>query len=140
MCLWFLARDKAARGFRNRTGETLFINAGKPGYLEDRTHRFLTEAEIARITDCYYRRHGTLAGAYADVAGFCKSVTTAEITKSDFVLTPGRYVGSETVEDDGEPFAEKMARLTAALEAQFAESARLEAAIRDNLRRLRYGE
>ena len=78
VCLWFLAKNKAARGFRDRRGHTLFINATKLGYLEDRTHRLLTDDEIARITDAYHRWRGTLPGEYADVAGFCKSVPTAE--------------------------------------------------------------
>ena len=77
--------------------------------------------------------------AYADVAGFCKSATTAEIAAHGHVLTPGRYVGAEEVEDDGDPFEEKMPRLVAELNAQFAESAKLEQAIKANLRGLGYG-
>jgi type I restriction enzyme M protein len=73
---------------------------------------------------------------YADVAGFCKSATTAEIASHGHVLTPGRYVGAEDIEDDGEPFEEKMTRLSAELAVQFAESARLEQAIRENLSQL----
>lgn len=76
---------------------------------------------------------------YQDVAGFCKSATTQEIAGHGFVLTPGRYVGAEEVEDDGEPFEEKMPRLIAELEAQFAESAKLEQAIRSNLKGLGFG-
>lgn len=76
---------------------------------------------------------------YQDVAGFCKSATTQEIAGHGFVLTPGRYVGAEEVEDDGEPFDEKMPRLIAELEAQFAESAKLEQAIRSNLKGLGFG-
>lgn len=74
-----------------------------------------------------------------DVAGFCKSATLAEIASHDFVLTPGRYVGAEEVEEDGEPFEAKMKRLTAQLEAQLAEGAKLDAEIRKNLRGLGYG-
>lgn len=76
------------------------------------------------------------AGTYEDVPGFCKSATLADIESHGYVLTPGRYVGAEEVEEDDEPFEEKMLRLTAKLEEQFAESAKLEAAIRENLRRL----
>ncbi|MFM9959846.1 MAG: N-6 DNA methylase, partial [Planctomycetaceae bacterium] len=77
---------------------------------------------------------------YSDVPGFCKSAKTAEIAEHGYVLTPGRYVGAEEVEDDAEPFAEKMQRLVSELNSQFAESARLEAAIKANLEGLGYGE
>ena len=75
---------------------------------------------------------------YADVPGFCKSVTTAEIAAHGHVLTPGRYVGAEEVEDDGEPFEERMPRLVAELNGQFAVSAKLEAAIRLNLKSINF--
>jgi type I restriction enzyme M protein len=131
--LWFLAKNKAAKGMRSRKGETLFINASKLGFLEDRTHRMLTDDEVARIADTYHVWRGTKEGDYADIPGFCKAATSEEIAKSDFVLTPGRYCGSEAVEDDGEPFAEKFGRLRAQLAAQFEESARLQAEIEQNL-------
>lgn len=140
-CLWFLSRNKAAHGaYRDRRRQTLFIDARKLGALVDRTHRELADDEIARIAAAYHAWRGEPdAGAYADVPGFCKSATKDEIAAHGYVLTPGRYVGAEEAEDDGEPFEEKMARLTATLEQQFAESARLEAAIRTNLRGLGYG-
>jgi type I restriction enzyme M protein len=139
-CLWFLARDKRNRKFRDRRGQTLFIDARKMGYLVDRVHRELSDEEIARIAGTYHAWRGEMgAGEYKDIAGFCKSATTEEIAAHGYVLTPGRYVGAEEIEDDGEPFEEKMARLTAKLEEQFRESARLEAAIRKNLEELRYG-
>jgi type I restriction enzyme M protein len=131
--LWFLAKNKAAKGMRSRKGETLFINSGKLGFLEDRTHRMLTDEEVARIADTYHIWRGTKEGDYEDVPGFCKAATTEEIAKSDYVLTPGRYCGSEAVEDDGEPFAEKFARLRAQLADQFEESARLQGEIERNL-------
>ncbi len=137
-CLWFFARSKANGKFRKRHGETLFIDARKLGRLVDRTRRELTNEEIARIAATYHAWRGEKeAGEYADVAGFCKSASLAEIAAHNHVLTPGRYVGAEEVEDDGEPFGEKMARLTAKLEEQFAESGRLEQAIRINLKGLR---
>jgi type I restriction enzyme M protein len=136
-CLWFLARNKRNGRFRDRRGETLFIDARKLGVLVDRVHRELTDADIARIAGMYHAWRGDKgAGKYEDVAGFCKSTRLKDIQAHDYVLTPGRYVGAAEVEDDGEPFAEKMQRLTATLEAQFAESAKLEQAIRENLRRL----
>lgn len=139
-CLWFLARDKHDSRFRDRSGQTLFIDARKLGRMRDRTHRELEEADIARIARTYHAWRGESdAGAYEDIAGFCKSAVIQEIQSHGYVLTPGRYVGAEAVEDDGEPFEQKMARLTATLEEQFAESARLETAIRENLRGLGYG-
>jgi type I restriction enzyme M protein len=135
VCLWFLAKNKASDGFRDRRKETLFINATKLGFLEDRTHRQLTQAEVGEITGVYHRWRGTQEGLYADVAGFCRAASTAEIAKSDYVLTPGRYCGAEAVEADGEPFREKFARLTMQLEAQFEESDRLQTVIRENCKR-----
>ncbi|MCK6574941.1 type I restriction-modification system subunit M [Myxococcota bacterium] len=145
VCLWFLARDKknglGGRGtkMRNRQKETLFIDARKLGTLVDRVHRELSDDDIAKIADTYHRWRGDGDGKYEDLAGFCKSATTEEIAAHQFVLTPGRYVGAEEVEDDGEPFDEKMKRLVATLEEQFAEGARLEKEIRKNLRGLGYG-
>lgn len=145
VCLWFLARDKknglGGRGkkMRNRQKETLFIDARKLGTLVDRVHRELSDDDIAKIADTYHRWRGDGSGKYEDVAGFCKSATTADIAAHQFVLTPGRYVGAEEVEDDGEPFDEKMKSLVATLEDQFAEGARLENDIRKNLRGLGYG-
>ncbi len=140
VCLWFLARNKKDPRFRDRRGETLFIDARKLGTMVDRTHRELTDADIAKIAGTYHAWRGDPgAGEYEDVPGFCKSATTEAIAAHDYVLTPGRYVGVEPVEDDGEPFQEKMARLVATLQEQFAEAARLEEAIRENLRRLGYG-
>ena len=154
VCLWFLAKNKAAdakRGFRDRRQQTLFIDARKLGTLIDRVHRELTDADIEKIVSTYHAWRGDSptknkepgtknpTAAYADVAGFCKSATTAEIAAHGHVLTPGRYVGAEEVEDDGEPFEEKMSRLVAELHAQFAESAKLEQAIKANLRGLGYG-
>ncbi len=103
-------------------------------------HRELLEDDLEKISGTYHRWRGDNgAGSYDDVPGFCKSATTAEIAAHGHVLTPGRYVGAEELEDDGEPFEEKMPRLVAELEAQFAESAKLEKAIKANLRSLGYG-
>jgi type I restriction enzyme M protein len=133
-CLWFFARSKGNGRFRKRPGESLFIDARKLGRLVDRTRRELTDDEIVRIATTYHAWRGEKeAGKYADVPGFCKAAKLAEIASHNHVLTPGRYVGAEEIEDDGEPFGEKMVRLTARLEEQFAESSRLEQAIRANL-------
>lgn len=140
-CLWFLARDRKNGRFRDRRGETLFIDARKLGVLYDRVHRELTAEEIARIAATYHAWRGDSgAGIYEDVPGFCKSAKVEEIKKNGYVLTPGRYVGAETAEDDGEPFEEKMQRLTARLEEQFRESQRLETEIKANLEILGYYE
>lgn len=137
-CLWFLTREKApGKGRRDRRGQVLFIDARKMGELVDRTRRELTDAEIQKISDTYHAWRGEKnAGEYADVAGFCKSATLEDIRKHDHVLTPGRYVGAAEQEDDGEPFEEKMRRLSALWREQRAEGARLDALIEANLKEL----
>ena len=136
VCLWFLTKNKNDGKARNRKGETLFINARKMGTLVDRVHRDLTEEDIAKIADTY---HTWKSGKqYEDVAGFCKSATSKEIQERGYVLTPGRYVGATELEEDDEPFDEKMARLAKELEAQFATSANLEKSIREQLRKIEY--
>jgi len=139
-CLWFLARDRKDGKFRDRRGHVLFIDARKLGRMVDRTHRELTDEDIARIANTYHAWRGEKdAGAYEDVPGFCKSATLEGVRKPGHVLTPGRYVGAEAQEDDGEPFEEKMKRLTATLREQQAEAAKLDAAIAANLKELGYG-
>jgi type I restriction enzyme M protein len=141
---------------RDRRRETLFIDARKMG---TRVHRELTAADLEKIVSTYHAMRGDSSHvvhasacssppadtlkreqcAYQDLPGFCKSATTAEIAAHGHVLTPGRYVGAEEVEDDGDPFEEKMPRLVAERHAQFAESAKLEQVIKANLRGLGYG-
>jgi type I restriction enzyme M protein len=172
-CLWFLARDRAGTGsgrsgiaastvpvplLRDRRGQVLFIDARKMGRMVDRTHRELTDEDIARIAGTYHlwrtlgphpasghplplgEGRGEGAAGYRDIPGFCKSATLEEIRKHGHVLTPGRYVGAEAQADDGEPFAEKMKRLVAQLREQQAEAARLDEVIRKNLKELGYDE
>ncbi|MBI4760679.1 MAG: SAM-dependent DNA methyltransferase [Chloroflexi bacterium] len=161
VCLWFLTRNKDPKdpkglerplgsriGSRvgSRAGKTLFIDARKLGSLVDRVHRDLSDEDIAKIAGTYHawksqidpKGLGRPLGSeeYKDIPGFCKSVTLEEIRAQGYVLTPGRYVGAADVEEDDEPFEEKVARLTKELEAQFEESARLEEQIRENLKRL----
>ena len=139
-CLWFLARDRKGGKFRDRRSEVLFIDARKMGRMVDRTHRELVDEDIARIADTYHAwRSGEDAGEYADVPGFCKAAPLEEVRKHGHVLTPGRYVGAEAQEDDGEPFEEKMKRLAARLREQQAEGARLDAAITENLKEIGFG-
>jgi type I restriction enzyme M protein len=141
VCLWFLTRNKKSGGFRDRRGETLFIDARKMGSMVDRVHRELTDKDIAKIAGTYHSWRGDKdAGDYADVTGFCKTATLDDIRKHGHVLTPARYVGAEEAEDDGEPFEAKMKRLTASLEEQFGESTKLEKAIRDHLRVLAFND
>jgi type I restriction enzyme M protein len=141
VCLWFVTRDKKDGRFRDRRGETLFIDARKMGTLIDRVHRDLTEEDIHRIAETYHAWRGDPdgAGEYEDVAGFCKAASLEEMRSHGHVLTPGRYVGAEAIEDDGEPFEDKMKRLTATLREQQAEAAKLDAAIAANLKELGYG-
>lgn len=104
-------------------------------------HRDLTDEDITRIADTYRAWRGDKdCRKYADVPGFCKSVTTDEIAAQGCVLTPGRYVGAEAVEDDDEPFEEKMRRLVVQLRGQQAEARAHDELIRRNLKDLAYGE
>lgn len=148
-CLWFLSRDKSGaaahegRNGRDRRGEVLFIDARKLGRMATRVNRVFDDADIERIASVVHRwkADGSSDGKpYADEPGFCRAVKLDEIAKQGFVLTPGRYVGAEEVEDDGIPFEEKMAGLTATFYAQMAEAQKLDAAIRLNLEELGYGE
>ena len=139
-CLWFLARDRRDGRFRDRCGQVLFIDARALGRMVDRTHRELTDEDIARIADTYHAWRGEAgAGDYGDEPGFCKAASLEEVRRHGRVLTPGRYVGAAPQEDDDEPFEEKMTRLVAQLRAQQAEGARLDAAIAANLEALGFG-
>ena len=141
VCLWFLARNKRNSRFRDRRGETLFIDARKLGSMVDRVHRELTDEDIAKIAGTYHAWRGDKdAGKYADVPGLCKAAKLDDIRKHGHVLTPGRYVGAAAAEEDDEPFEEKMKRLTAALRQQTEEAAKLDAAIAANLKDLGYGD
>ncbi len=139
-CIWFLTKDKKAgtdKGgckYRGRSGETLFIDARNLGYMKGRVLRDFMPEDIAKVADTFH--NWKVGEDYEDVAGFCKSVTLEGITKHDFVLTPGRYVGAAAEEVDNEPFEEKMARLTGQLKEQFEESERLEGQIKGNLAEL----
>lgn len=140
-CIWFLTKDKA-NGFnldkkkRDRRGQFLFIDARQLGYMKDRVLRDFTVDDIKKVADTFHAwQHGE---GYADVPGFCYSASLDDIRKHEHVLTPGRYVGAEAQLEDGEAFADKMARLTAQLFEQFAESAKLEGEIKKNLVGLGY--
>ena len=133
-CLWFLSKGRSRRENWDRQGETLFIDARKMGHMATRTFKDLSEEDVERIAGTYHAwRDGE---EYEDEPGFCKSATLEEIQKHGHVLTPGRYVGAAPQEDDGEPFQEKMSRLTAQWREQQAEAQRLDAEIAANLERL----
>jgi len=144
VCLWFLTKNKKAdaeRGYRNRQGETLFIDARKIGSMISRTQKDLDADDIAAIAKTYHSWRGEEKdGVYEDQAGYCKSATRDEINKHEYVLTPGRYVGAAPLEDDGIPFETKMTELSQTLYAQMEESKKLDDVIRKNLERLGYGE
>ena len=112
VCIWFVSKNKSKTGKRARNGEILFIDARKLGFMADRTHKEFADEDIKKITNAFHTWRGTLDEAYEDVQGFCKAATLEEVRNNDYILTPGRYVGLEEVEEDGEPFEEKMARLT----------------------------
>jgi type I restriction enzyme M protein len=123
---------------RDRRGETLFVDARKLGTMETRTLRVLTDEHIAKVADAYHtwREPGRL---YADEPGFCKSVKTAEILAQGYVLTPGRYVGTATFEEDNEPFEQRMVSLIDTLREQMTEGARLDERIRQALAEVGHG-
>lgn len=144
-CLWILAKDRSNglvknSKLRDRRGEILFIDARNMGVLVDRTRRELTEDEISRIAETYHAWRGEKhAGVYADVPGYCKSASLADVRKHGHVLTPGRYVGAMAQTADDEPFDEKMQRLAAQWRKQQSEAAKLDALIKANLSELGYG-
>lgn len=133
-CLWFLAKDRSGSSrHRDRRGEVLFIDARNFGSMIDRTRKELTEEDLQGIATLYHEWRNT-NGNYEDVPGLCRSVPFEEIRKHQHVLTPGRYVGAEEIEDDGIPFEEKFAALEKTLESQFQESERLMGVIREVLK------
>lgn len=136
-CIWFLTKNKKASGVKaDRSGKTLFIDAREKGYMKDRVLRDFTEDDIKEIADTF---HAWQKGEnYKDIPGFCKSVELEEIAKNEYVLTPGRYVGSKAAEEDSEPFPEKMKRLTSELKTQIEEGNRLEQIIKIQLKEVGY--
>ena len=133
-CLWFLVKQKATR-----QGEVLFIDARKLGSMISRVQTEFTDEVIANIAATVEAWRGESGAAeYQDIPGFCRSVTLTEIAEHGHVLTPGRYVGAEVVEDDEVAFADKMQKLTETLGEQMAKGAELDALIRQKLGGLGY--
>lgn len=142
VCVWFFAKDKSVgpKGSIDRQGQVLFIDARNLGYMVDRAERALSDEDIAKIGHTFHAWRGmesAVGAEYADEPGFCYSATLAEIKEADYALTPGRYVGAAPIEDDGEPIEEKIERLATELFAQFDESARLQAVVREQLCRVK---
>ena len=137
-CLWFVSRDKKNSKFRDRRGEVLFIDARNMGVMLDKRHRELTDEEIKKISDTYHAWRGE-GGKYEDAKGFCKSASFDKIKKHGYILTPGRYVGVEEVEEDDEVFEEKMKRLTSELSEQMKKGKELDEEIKKNLKGIGYG-
>ena len=134
VCLWFIAKNRAGNGHRDRRGEVLFIDARKLGRMETRTLRTLSTEDTQRIAETYHNwRNRTPDQPYEDIPGFCKAANIEEIAAHDFVLTPGRYVGAADAEADDEPIEDKLARLREELLKEFDEARRLEAVIRQRL-------
>lgn len=127
--LWFISKNKKQKG------KTLFIDARKMGFMVDRKHRDFSDEDIAKLADTFTAFQN---GELEEVKGFCAVATTGEIAKQDYILTPGRYVGIEEQEDDGEPFNEKMKRLTSELSEMFEKSHELENEIREKLGAIGY--
>ena len=127
--LWFISKNKKQKG------KTLFIDARKMGYMVDRKHRDFKEEDIQKLADTFTAFQ---EGKLEDVKGFCAVATLQDIAKQDYILTPGRYVGIEEQEDDGEPFEEKMTRLTSELSEMFKKSHELEDEIKEKLKAIGY--
>jgi len=148
VCLWFITKNKKGGkttngDFRNREGETLFIDARNLGSMIDRTQKELTDEDIATITGTYHAWRTSVENTepvevYEDQAGYCKSATLEDIKSNDYVLTPGRYVGVVEEEYDPVAFEEKMTNLTATLKSQMNDAKILDSAINENLKTLGY--
>lgn len=136
-CLWFVSRNKKNSKFRNRCGEVLFIDVRNMGKMIDRRHKELTDEDVEKIAATYHAWRGE-GRKYEDVKGFCKSASIEEIKKHGHILTPGRYVGIEDIEDDDEVFEEKMDRLTTELAGQMEKSKELDEEIKKNLKGIGY--
>jgi type I restriction enzyme M protein len=134
-CLWFLARNRTNHKFRDRSNEILFIDARNLGKMISRKNKMLTDEDLAKISGTYHAWRN-INGNYQDIPGFCKAASLEEVEANNFVLTPGRYVGAEDLEDDGIPFEEKIATITDTLKVQFEKSNELQGQIKVNLKKI----
>lgn len=134
-CLFFLARNRTGGKYRNRKDEILFIDARKTGTLISRKNKAFTDEDISKIADVYHNWKSK-DGDYEDIQGFCKSSTIKEVEDNNFVLTPGRYVGTEDIEDDGISFEDKVAVISENLKSHFEQSIELQQRIKLNLKKV----
>jgi len=134
-CLWFLSRNRTNGKYRNRKDEILFIDARKSGELISRKNKAFTDEDILKISEVYHNWRSK-DGNYEDVLGFCKSSTIREVEENNFVLTPGRYVGTEDVEDDGISFEDKVSVISENLKSHFEQSIELQERIKLNLKKV----
>jgi len=138
-CLWFVSRDKKNHKFRDRSDEVLFVDARKLGAMVDRRHRELSDDDVKKISEAYHAWRGELKHReYQEVPGFCRTASREEIRKNGWILTPGRFVGTEEEADDDEFFEERMKQLSSELAKQMDESAALDAEIKKNLKIIGY--
>lgn len=146
-CLWFLSKNRTGNSgnynglpLRNRENEILFIDARKMGVMVNRRNKELTDNDLAQIANTYHNWRASTGSAapYEDIAGFCKSSTIDEVRQNNYVLMPGRYVGTEEEEIDLVPFEDKMKSLTTKLSEQFAKGDELKKTIRENLKSIGY--
>ena len=133
VCLWFISNNK------ERKNEILFIDAREIGHMVSRTLKEFSDEDIQKVAQTYHSWKGTNDKSYEDIAGFCKIANLEEVKNNEYILTPGRYVGLADVEEDEEPFEQKMERITSELSEQFAKSKELEDQIRQSLEGLGYG-
>ena len=134
-CLWFLARNRTNHKYRNRKGEILFIDARNTGALISRKNKAFTDEDISKISEVYHNWRN-IDGKYEDIQGFCKTATIKEVEENNYVLTPGRYVGTEDIEDDGISFEDKVSEISQNLSAHFKESIELQERIKQNLKKV----
>ena len=139
VCLWFISNNKGQNGKKERRNEILFIDAREIGHMVSRTLKEFSDEDIQKVAQTYHAWRGTNDKSYEDIAGFCKIANLEEVKNNEYILTPGRYVGLADVEEDEEPFEQKMERITSELSEQFAKSKELEDQIRKSLEGLGYG-
>jgi len=138
-CLWFLARNKTNSKFRNRSHEILFIDAREMGVMISRRQKELSDKDLAKISAAYHSwRSKEYKETYKDIPGFCKSASIQEIRKSNYILTPGRYIDFKEIEEDEQAFEEKMQQLTAALKGQMQKAQTIDESIKINLKKIGY--
>lgn len=139
VCLWFITKNKEKNGKRDRKNEILFIDARNIGYMATRTLKEFADEDIQKVASTFHSWRGTSDDKYEDIKGFCKVAKLDEVRNHEYILTPGRYVGLADVEEDSEPFEQKMERITTDLSKQFVKSKDMEEKIRKSLEAIGYG-